>query len=118
MRREGIRTEPPPTTPASKTPVSDIQAGRKQDLQPQLIDVNTGSNASPSISEEHPIKASSSRTIREPVRASKKGPTEGSSQQKDRRPGRHDQQRRSGGKKPSMRNQMNALLEKIQRDIE
>ena len=123
-RREGIRTEPPQTASAVEIPVSsvsDIQAGQTLNHQPQPIDVNTGSNTSPSPSEEHPAKASSSQTMREPVPTSKKAPTKGSSQQKDRRSGRHDRRGRPSeyqGKKPSMRNQMNALLEKIQRDID
>ena len=113
-RRQGIQMESPEleTTVFNR---SHIPAGKNPDHRPQPIDLDTGSAVSPPKSEERPVGASNSRTIREPVRTAKTGPATGSSQQKDRRPGRP-----SGypGKRPSMRNRMNALLEKIQREID
>ena len=115
-RRQGIQMELPELeTTVSK--FSRVPTGQKPDHQPQLTDVDTESGVSPPKSRERPVKASNSRTIREPVRTAKTGPATGSSQQKDHR---SDSGRPSGyqGKKPSMRNRMNALLEKIQREID
>ena len=106
------------SAPELETTVSNVLAApveQKPDHQPQLIDVNGGSDVSPSKSEEYPVKVSNARPMREPVRTAKTGPAVGSSRQKDRLSGRtHGCQ----GKKPSMRNRMNALLEKIQREID
>jgi len=107
-RRQGIQMGSPPTAPELETTVSNVSRtpGRqKPDHQPQLVNVDTGSGVSPTKSMERPAKASNSRTIKEPVRTARTDPATGPPQQKDRRP----------AKKPSMRNRMNALLEKIQR---
>jgi len=110
-RRQGIQMESPPAAPELETTVSNVsrtRVGQKPDHQPQLVNIDTGSGVSPTKSEERPAKASNSRMIKEPVRTARTGPATGPPQQKDRRP----------VKKPSMRNRMNALLEKIQREID
>jgi len=102
-----------PTAPALETTVpnvSDIPAGDTLNHRSQLI--NTGSDISPSKSDERPVNAPS---VKEPVRTAKTGLAVGSSKQKDRRLGRHGGYQ---GKRPSMRNRMNALLEKIQKEID
>ena len=112
-RKEGSQMESASTAPVLETAdpnVSGIPAGH----QPQPIDAGTGSDASPPKSEERPANAPSPRTIRGPVRTAKTGPAVGSSQQRDRRSGHPNGHHR----KPSMRNRMNALLEKIQREID
>ena len=116
-RRQGIQMESSsaPELETTGSNVSHIPVGQKPDHQPQLIDVGTGSGVSLPKSGEHPVKASNSRTMKESVRTAKTGLATGSSQQKDRRSGRPSGYQ---GKKPSMRNRMNALLEKIQRDID
>jgi len=117
-RREGVQTGTSPTAPALETAVSNvtgIMAGQAPDHRPQPIDIDTGSDVSPSKPDEQRVEASSSRTIREPVRTAKTGPAMRSSQQKDRRPGRPSGYQR---KKASMRTRMNALLEKIQKEVD
>jgi hypothetical protein len=111
-RRQGIQIESSSAAPELGTTasnVSRIPAGQNPDHQSQPVEVDTGSGASG----ERPV--SNSQTIREPVHTAKTSLATGSSQQKDRR-----SRRPSGyqGKKPSMRNRMNALLEKIQREID
>lgn len=117
-RKEGIQLGTSSTAPILETTVPNVSGTTMEqppDHQPQLIDVDTGSDASPSNPGERQAEASNSRTIREPVRTTKTGPVVGSSQQKDRRPGRPNGYQ---GKKLSMRNRMNTLLEKIQREID
>ena len=117
-RREAVQTGTSSTGPVLETTVSNvlgIMAGQPPDHQPQFIDVGTGFDASPSRPSEPRVEASSSRTIREPVRTTKTGPAVGSSQQKDHRPGRPSGYQR---KKASMRTRMNTLLEKIQKEID
>jgi len=117
-RREGIQpVGSPSTAPELETPVSNVPVipSGKPDHRPQLIDVHTAFDAQPSRSEGRPVKGSNSWTVREPIRTTKTGSAVGSSQEKDRRPGRPTSHQ---GKKPSMRNRMITLLEKIQRDID
>ncbi|KAF9792132.1 hypothetical protein BJ322DRAFT_15862 [Thelephora terrestris] len=112
-RREGIESVGTPSTaPELEIPVPNVP-GPKPDHQPQFIDAHTGSDALPSTSKGHPVKVPNTRTVREPIRTTRTGPAVGSSQEKDRRSGRPSGYQ---GKKPSMKNRMITLLEKIQRE--
>lgn len=116
-RREGIQsTETPSTVPELEIPVSDAPdlPGKKSDQRSELADI-------PSRSESQSGKVSNPQTTRERLHTTKTGLAVGSSQHKDHRSGRHDNQWCPSGhqrKKPSMRSRMNALLEKIQKEID
>ena len=116
-RRQVNHTKSSSTVPEPGTTVSDVSGiltEQKLDHQPHLIGPDTGSGEPSSEFEERPAKVSNPQVAREPVCTAKTGPTGRSSQQKDRRSGRSSGHQ---GKRPSMRNRMNALLEKIQREI-
>lgn len=119
-RREMIQSVK--TAPELGIPVSNVPVTPDQKSDHLLDSTENGSDGLPSRSEKQkPLTASNSRKIREPITKAKTGPAVGSSQQEDHRSGRHDSHRWSPsgyrGKKPNMRSRMNALLEKIQREI-
>lgn len=116
-RRQGVHIDPPSTAPEPGVTVSNVSGiliEQTLDHQPHLIGPDTRSDEPSSESKERPAQVSNSLAIREPVCTARTGPAGRSSQQKDRRSGRSSGHQ---GKRPSMRNRMNALLEKIQREV-